>query len=450
LKPKIIAILLMGGVGTRFSPTLPKQLHKMGGKPIFLHTVERFLEFPQFQKIILPVPAEWIEEVKKNLLIIPEREKVQVITGGETRQRSSYLSLLACDEDTDYVVIHDAVRPFVSREIVQKNLDEVLQHQAVDTCIPSTDTLVHSLDGQWIEKIPSRKELLRGQTPQSFSFPLIMKAHQKALQDHVQNSTDDCSLVQRMGHFVKIVLGDEKNIKITTELDLFLAEQLLHRSFEEGIQESLSCLAGKTFVVTGGTGGIGQALCQELSRQGAKVIPLSKTTKLFQADLAQPAEVESAFSSIYSEYGAIDGLINSIGSFIVKDFSLLSPEEIMETIRSNLLGPLYCCKYAKLKEKGHIVNISSSSYSRGRKDYPVYSAAKAAVVNFTQGLAESRPDLLVNVIVPQRTNTSLRRANFPEEDVQHLLEPEEVAEKIAKLLKSSSITGTIVEVRKKG
>ena len=96
-----------------------------------------------------------------------------------------------------------------------------------------------------------------------------------------------------------------------------------------------------------------------------------------------------------------------------------------------------------------IVNIASSSYVRGRKNYAVYASAKAAVVNFTQGLAEEREDLLINAIVPQRTLTPMRVDNFPDEHPSTLLNPEEVAREIINLLKHNSLTGTLIEIRKK-
>lgn len=442
----------MGGEGIRFNSALPKQLHNIGGRPIFIHTLEQFLKMDCWHEIILPTPIKWIDKVLKEVASLSNSHLVRVVAGGSTRQHSSYLGLLACHVNTDYVVIHDGVRPFVTEEILQSNLEAVKIYKAVDTCIPSADTLVHSKEGSLIDNIPCRKELLRGQTPQSFSFKLILEAHKQALENSIVNSSDDCSLVLSLGHPVKIVLGSDLNIKITTELDLFLAERILYRSFEESPSFPFTHsedLTGKVFAVTGATGGIGRALCKKLTELGAIPIEISTSSLTFKADLTKQEETHRAFKAVHSQYGLIDGLINSVGTFEVKEFSSLSEKEIEKTISSNLTSIIYCCQSIQLKKGGHIVNISSSSYSRGRKDYPVYSASKAAVVNFTQGLAEARPDLYVNVVVPQRTDTSLRRANFPEEDVNSLLQPEEIADKIAKLLKVSSITGSILEVRKK-
>lgn len=442
----------MGGRGERFNSPLPKQFHPIGGKPVFIHTLETFIKMNVFTKIILPSPIQWHEVLLSQIASLPHKECIQVIPGGSCRQESSYLSLLACDADTDYVVIHDAVRPFVSKQIIQDNIDQVLLHKAVDTCIPSADTLVHSLEGTWIDTIPNRKEFLRGQTPQSFSFNLITEAHKTALANGLENSSDDCTLVKNLDHPIKIVMGSEHNIKITSELDLFLAERLLQYPLEEppflGLLDP-STLKGKVFAVTGASGGIGKAICQKLLELGAIPIEISKTTSQFKADLTSYEEVKKIFHEIHAQYGPLDGLINSAGTFNVKNLEHLSELEIAQTIADNFTSVIYCCQCSEIQHGGHIINIASSSYNRGRKEYPIYSASKAAVVNFTQALAESKPTLHVNVIVPQRTNTPLRRVNFPDEKETSLLDPAEIAEKIAELLHSSSVTGSILEVRKK-
>jgi 2-C-methyl-D-erythritol 4-phosphate cytidylyltransferase len=449
LKKKTVAILLTGGTGERFKSDLPKQFHRMSGKPIYLHTLEKFLKHANFDQILLPVPPCYKDTAQKEIASLYPGEAIEVIEGGKTRQESSYLALLACPKETEFVMIHDAVRPFVSRAILKANLEAVTLHGAVDTCISSADTLVRSKEGCWIDTIPSRKELLRGQTPQTFAFSLILKAHEKALLDSVENASDDCSLVLRLGYPVKIVPGEETNIKITTEFDLFLAEQILsYPRLEENTFQNIS-LEGKVFAITGASGGIGKALCEKLRALGATPVEIAQTAGELQADLTQYSEVEKVFKTIANTYGSIDGLINGIGTFQVKDFDLLSQEEIKSTIDANLMSVIYCCQCAQIKKGGHIVNVSSSSYSKGRKESLIYSASKAAVVNFTQGLAEARPDLCINVVVPQRTDTPLRKNQFPEEESLSLLKPEEVAEKISSLLKSSSHTGTILEVRKK-
>jgi 2-C-methyl-D-erythritol 4-phosphate cytidylyltransferase len=215
MEPRCTALLLMAGIGSRLGSPIPKQFHLLGPKKIYLHTLETFLSSGLFQQIILVCHPDWINTVKNE---IPQDPKIVIIAGGPTRQASSLLGLQAC-KATDYVMIHDAVRPFVSQEILERNLTAVQNHLAVDTCIPSADTIVYSEGGELITSIPSRKDYLRGQTPQTFAYQLILEAHQKT---KTTQSTDDCSLVLELGHPVAIVAGSEDNIKITTELDIQL------------------------------------------------------------------------------------------------------------------------------------------------------------------------------------------------------------------------------------
>jgi 2-C-methyl-D-erythritol 4-phosphate cytidylyltransferase len=212
------AVILMAGEGRRFGDAIPKQFHALGPQKIYQHTLQTFIESALFEQIILVCHPDWMEEIQQQL-----PPAVQVVAGGPTRQASSYLGLQACHPQTTYVMIHDAVRPFVTKEILTRNSAAVLNHPAVDTCIPSADTLVHAPDQDFITSIPQRSHYLRGQTPQTFAYPLICEAHQKTLKT---DSTDDCSLILELGHPVAVVLGDETNIKITTEFDLEMAKFL--------------------------------------------------------------------------------------------------------------------------------------------------------------------------------------------------------------------------------
>jgi len=436
MDPFITAILLMGGEGKRLQSTTPKQLHRLSGKKIYLHTLERFVQTQLFQEILLVCHESCLEEVKK------ETQGVRVVLGGATRQESSYLGLLACDPRTTFVVIHDAVRPFVSETIVRANVEKVQRFHAVDTCIPSADTIVHSKEGSAITSIPKRSEYLRGQTPQSFSYPLILEAHQHARKQRIFDASDDCSLVLNLGKSVHIVEGEEHNIKITTELDLFLAEQLFRVLQSRAPQALLKDLKGKRIAITGGSGGIGQAIADLLKEEGAIPLLLSRSSPSYPVDLTSPEQTASIFEKI----GPIDGLINSIGLFKRSMLEHLTFAEIDALIRTNLTSVIYSCKCAHIHPGGHIINIASSSYTRGRKEYAIYSSAKAAVVNFTQGLADERPELCIHALVPPRTATPMRSLHFPEDPPSTLLDPKDVAKTTLSLLKQPNVTGCIVPV----
>lgn len=215
----IKGILLMAGQGERFKSSTPKQFLPLSGKKVYQWTLDRFVSSQLFDEILLVCSPEMVETVQNEV-----GEGIRVIAGGSTRQESSYRALLACGPATDIVVIHDAVRPFVTHKILKENIDSALRFQAVDTCIPSADTLVYAPEGVRIKAIPPRSDYLRGQTPQSFSYPLILEAHEKSAK---QNATDDCQLVLDLGKEVYVVRGDETNFKITTPLDLYLAEKTI-------------------------------------------------------------------------------------------------------------------------------------------------------------------------------------------------------------------------------
>jgi len=208
----------MAGQGNRLDPLNPKQFHEIAGKKIYLWTLGRFALSGLFEEILLVCQPERIAEVQKEV-----GSSHRVVAGGQTRQESSYRGLLSCGIETEIVVIHDAVRPFVSQRILKENIEGAQNFKAVDTCISSADTLVHAKDRKQITQIPSRSEYLRGQTPQSFSYPLILEAHKNSSK---KDSSDDCSLVLEQNNSVYIVEGEEENIKITTALDLLIAENL--------------------------------------------------------------------------------------------------------------------------------------------------------------------------------------------------------------------------------
>jgi 2-C-methyl-D-erythritol 4-phosphate cytidylyltransferase len=447
-KTKVTGILLMGGEGSRFGSPTPKQLHRLAGKKVYQHTLEQFLKLPQFDEILLVCAAPWCSEVAEEISIYQDA-RLRVVKGGATRQESSYLGIKACSSGTQIVVIHDAVRPFVTSEILRANIDGAILHGAVDTCIPSADTIVYAESQDTIGAIPRRSDYWRGQTPQSFYLPLILRAHEKALRNEITNSSDDCSLVLGLGHPVKIIQGSENNLKITTELDLFLAEQILRLQPVAASQGSTASLLGKRYAITGATGGIGQAIVKKLEEAGATVFTISRSSPHYPTDVTSAASTRFIFEEIEKVHGPLDGLINSVGQLTIREVSALFPEEIESLIATNLTGVIYSCKYARVKEGGHIVNIASSSYIRGKKDYAIYSSTKAAVVNFTQGLAEERPHLCINALVPQRTNTPMRRTHFPDEDPETLLDPNEVADATLALLCQSELSGAIAEVRKK-
>lgn len=211
--------MLLGGKGERFGGNVPKQFQHLGSLAVYEHALQTFAQSGFFDEIIL-VTERKIEISSALVGDIPCRN----VLGGATRQQSSYQGINACPPDTDYVVIHDGVRPFVSESLLEQHVECVMRYHAVNTCIPSPNA-INLVDGGISCKIFPRETVMLGQTPQSFAYDLILEAHEKT---PTTNACDDCSLVLERGHKVHIVIGEQKNLKITSQLDLEFAKTLLY------------------------------------------------------------------------------------------------------------------------------------------------------------------------------------------------------------------------------
>ncbi len=233
---KIYGVVLAGGIGERVGEGMPKQFLTIAGKPVFIHTLEKFENHPLIKKIILVMPREWTEKAKEEIEKYGIKKVHDIIPGGRTRQESSYKAIEYLEpmlRDEDIVVIHDAVRPFVTEEIITRSIEGALDFGGADVVIPATDTIVQ--DGTrfkgFIHRIPDRRTLRYGQTPQTFRYGIIKYAHRKAREEDFQ-ATDDAGLLIRYGLDVKLVEGSPENMKITTKTDLVLA-QCLYRHLRE-------------------------------------------------------------------------------------------------------------------------------------------------------------------------------------------------------------------------
>jgi ribitol-5-phosphate 2-dehydrogenase (NADP+) / D-ribitol-5-phosphate cytidylyltransferase len=168
-------------------------------------------------------------------------------------------------------------------------------------------------------------------------------------------------------------------------------------------------------------------------------------------DIRDQTAMDRFMMETAERHGGIDGVINSAGTLEVKNLMDMPDGDIKDLIDINFMGTVVTARaaYSHLAaSKGHLVLVSSSSYSRGRSSYSVYSASKAAVVNFAQALAEEwTPEgICVNCVVPRRTDTPLRWKAFPDEDRSGLLKPEAVADKIVEIL-TTDMTGGLFHVR---
>lgn len=233
----IFGVILAGGVGNRMrNVEKPKQFLNLGGKPIIIHTLEKFYLNDKFERIIVLCPKQWMEHTQ-NLIskYIPNCNRVVVLEGGKTRNDTimnsiSYIEQEYGLEDDTIIVTHDSVRPFVTHRIIQENIKYALEFDACDTVIPATDTIVQSEDNTFITNIPNRAKMYQGQTPQSFKAKKLKKLFGELSEEEKEKLTDAAKIFVIKGEKVHLVEGEVFNIKITYPYDLHVAETLVKES----------------------------------------------------------------------------------------------------------------------------------------------------------------------------------------------------------------------------
>lgn len=230
----IFGVLLAAGSGTRMvSAKIPKQFLKLNDIPLLNLTVNKFLASPLIDKIVVVAPSIWLSHTK-DLLKDELYNNIDICEGGKTRQESLYKAVNFISEkyhvtDDDIVVSHDVARPFVSLRIIEDNIQLMKKYDAVDTVIPATDTIVQSIDGLSLSSIPERKQMYQGQTPQTFKLTKYKQIYANLSNKYLENITDAAKILLEHGCSVGLAIGDESNIKITTEYDFKIAKILLQK-----------------------------------------------------------------------------------------------------------------------------------------------------------------------------------------------------------------------------
>lgn len=221
------AIVLAAGAGKRMQSAVRKQYLMIAGKPVLYYALNAF-EQSKISDIILVVGAGEIEYCRKEILEKYGIQKVKaIVEGGRERYHSVYEGLKAAS-GTDYVLIHDGARPFVTQEIIQRSMEAATQYGACVVGMPVKDTIKIIGEDGFAETTPERSRLWQIQTPQAFSYPLILGAYEKVLMQDDTSITDDAMVLERAsGQKVKVIEGSYQNIKITTPEDIFLAEAYL-------------------------------------------------------------------------------------------------------------------------------------------------------------------------------------------------------------------------------
>ena len=220
---KLVGVILMAGLSTRFGGPKNKQLCLLNGKPVFSYSIDTFANYKKFEEIIVVVNKD-NEQVVKDY-IEKQGIKATIVLGGETRQESVENALKAV-KSNDYVVvvIHDAARPLVDVFIINQVVKTAIEYGASTAYVDVTDTVAIKTPTEEISGFAPRQTLAAIQTPQAFRLDLLLEAHEKSKD---KSATDDCSLVLALPHTVKLVKGDKKYHKVTTPEDIKYLEGLI-------------------------------------------------------------------------------------------------------------------------------------------------------------------------------------------------------------------------------
>jgi 2-C-methyl-D-erythritol 4-phosphate cytidylyltransferase len=242
---KVVVIIPAAGLGTRMAPvpssktkkSVPsKQFTELGGTPILIHTLRKFASHPRIAEIFVALRKDEIAGFRERLEAEAKdvlQKKVELVEGGEHRQQSvaNALARVSAAPD-DVILVHDAVRPFVTEEIIDEVIEGAKKHGAAIAGVPAVDTIKQvdrTADGALISTTIPRERVVMAQTPQGFRYEILKKAFDEACADGFMG-TDEASLVERSGGAVGVVMGSPRNLKITTPSDMELAEFYLRTS----------------------------------------------------------------------------------------------------------------------------------------------------------------------------------------------------------------------------
>jgi 2-C-methyl-D-erythritol 4-phosphate cytidylyltransferase len=222
----VTAIVPAAGGGTRMEAGQPKQYLPLAGVPLLTRTLQALWASECLNGLILVVPPGHEERCRREVLEPFGISVDAVVPGGEDRQASVYAGLLHTRAETDLILVHDGARPFVTPAVVWGAVTAAAESGGAVVAVPVTDTIKLADRDGWLVETPERGRLWAAQTPQVFRAGLFREAHALALREGFR-TTDDSTLVERLGHRVRLVPGSAENLKITTTADLLLADQIL-------------------------------------------------------------------------------------------------------------------------------------------------------------------------------------------------------------------------------
>lgn len=229
----IYGVICAGGIGTRMGEGIPKQFLMLKEKPVIIYSVEKFIENKDIEKLIIAVAPDYISKTKEVVeQNITNQDRVIVIEGGDERNKTimnaiDWLEKSSLLDEETIIVTHDAARPFVSDRMISENIETAIKYGAATTAIPSTDTILSSDDGDKVNQVLDRSKLYNVQTPQSFRAKELRKLYNLLSEDEKKILTDATRIYINKGHDVKIVRGENTNMKITFPEDMEIASAIV-------------------------------------------------------------------------------------------------------------------------------------------------------------------------------------------------------------------------------
>lgn len=218
---KKFAIIVAGGLGSRMGTTLPKQFLLLKDKPVLYYTLKTFLEAYDDLKVILVLPVQYTDMGQEIIDAFFDKDRIQITAGGDSRFQSVKNGLQLIEEEA-IIFVHDGVRCLLSTDLIHRCYEQALESGTAIPAIPSKDS-VRIVKGEINESV-DRNSVMLIQTPQTFHSKILLPAFQI---DDKDKFTDEATVVEAFGMQVNLVAGEETNIKITTPLDMVLAERLM-------------------------------------------------------------------------------------------------------------------------------------------------------------------------------------------------------------------------------
>ena len=226
MKPICTAVIVAAGKGRRMGTEISKQFLPLCGKEILAHSVEKFEKADNIRNIVLVTGEDSLQDVRDMAQEYGWKKITSVVAGGKERQDSVWNGLQVVSADTEIVLIHDGVRPFVTEDILNHSIETAVEMGGCVAGVPAKDTIKVCNNENIAIATPARSTLWQVQTPQTFQKELIIQAYQKAKAEGFVG-TDDASLAEYSGCPVKVIMGSYRNIKITTKEDLLIGEAFL-------------------------------------------------------------------------------------------------------------------------------------------------------------------------------------------------------------------------------